>query len=233
MFLLTSALFFHYLLRKKRLPAACFGLLASFTRYYGLLLVIPFAIELVQEITKAFADKRTSIDKKFIYIIKRSAPILLIPIGIGIYLLINYAVSGNFFQFLIYQRDHWNQRFSFFFDNMRTLAVNAFEFPRATSATLFIPQIICIILFIALLLYGVLSKFRVSLLAYLGVYFLLSISAFWMLSFPRYIFGAVPMFPLMSSLGSKSRAADALVSMVCFAGLIFLTIAYTCGFHVY
>ena len=266
LFLLTSALFFHCLLRKKWLLAACFGLLASFTRYYGLLLVIPFAIELAQDFASLRARALVSLGKKegagpirenaaildqpgkregaapsrnntaifkLADVIKRSVPILLIPAGTGIYLVINYAVSGNFFQFLIYQREHWNQRFAFFFDNVRTLAQNVIAFDRATSASLFIPQIICIVLFIALLAYGAITKFRVSFLAYLGVYYLLSISAYWMLSFPRYIFGAVPIFHLMASLGNRSHAADALISMACFAGLIFLTIAYTCGFHVY
>ena len=282
MFLLFSAFFFHCLLRKKWLAAGISGFLASFTRYYGLLLIIPFTIELAQNIYCLYAKTRAEDAAKSAplssvnragrqqarnmalpntvsrntelrksaspnmpsrntaprnhvpaYIIIRSLPILLIPAGTGLFLIINYAVSGNFFQFLIYQREHWNQQFSFFFVNMRVLAENAFSFDKATSATLFTPQIISILLFIALMAFGVFSKFRASFLAYLGVYFLISISAYWMLSFPRYIFGAVPMFPLMASLGSKSRAADALVSLICIAGLIFFTIAYTCGFHVY
>ena len=256
LFLLLTALFFHCLLRKKWAAAGCCGLLASFTRYYGLVLAIPYAIELLQYIMHIYQQSKTAKSDKSnkpsqqrqspagrppagmtaltaSAILWRSAPILLIPAGTGIYLLINYAVSGNFFQFLIYQRDHWNQRFAFFFNNMHTLAHNVVSYDRATSASLFIPQIICIVLFIALMFYGVATKFRVSFMAYLGVYYLLSISAYWMLSFPRYIFGAVPLFSLMSSLGNKSRAADALVTLACSAGLIFLTIAYTCGFHVY
>jgi hypothetical protein len=279
LFLLLSALFFHYLLRKKWIAAAGFGLLASFTRYYGLLLTIPYAIELSQDIVVLWrygdfradqsrreikkSDKsrisdntnhrgaaaarytaetpRSSAEAKQLSlyvpnirnIVKRSVPILLIPAGTGIYLIINYMVSGNFFQFLIYQREHWSQGFTFFFNNMRTLAVCAVSYDRKTSASLFVPQIICIFLFIAMMVYGVVKKFRVSFLAYLGVYYLLTISANWMLSFPRYIFGAMPIFPLMASLGGKSKAADTLMSLICIAGLVFLTIAYTCGFHVY
>jgi hypothetical protein len=116
---------------------------------------------------------------------------------------------------------------------MRKLATNAISYDRATSATLFIPQLICVILFIALLAFGVISKFRVSFLAYLGLYFLLSVSAYWMLSFPRYMFGAAPIFSLMASAGAKNRAADALVTLICASGLIFFTIAYTCGYHIY
>ena len=225
LFLLLSALFFHCLLRKKWIASGCFGLLASFTRDYGLLLALPYAMELALDA----AARKPSLK----FVMPRALPILLIPAGTAAYLCVNYAVSGNFLQFLIYQKEHWNQGFGFFFNGMRSLAANALTFDRATSATLFIPQLIAVILFIFLLAYGVIKKFHVSLLAYLGAYCLMSISTSWMLSFPRYMFGAFPIFSLMAAPGAKSRAADALITFVCAAGLIYLAVAYACGFHVY
>ena len=275
LFVLLSVLFFHCLLRKKPAAAACFGLLASFTRYYGLLLVVPYAVECAQELAAArlqAARQRTegnpSAQQTDViqandhqqeargayaapqnpsnimnvaetaplgasYILRRITPIFLIPAGTGLFLLVNYIVSGNFFQFLTYQRQHWNQRFTFFFDNMHNLAANALSFEASTSASMFAPQIICIILFIIIMAYGAISGFRTSMLAYLGIYFFVSISAYWMLSFPRYIFGAAPVFSLMASLGRRSKFTDALISLICASGLIFLTIAYACGYHVY
>lgn len=231
LFLLLSALFFHMLLRKKWAAAACFGMLAAFTRYYGLLLAVPYAVEYAQDVSAALALRRKKIAPRAV--LAKAAPVLLIPTGTGLFLLVNYIVSGNFFQFLIYQRVHWSQKFTFFFDNMRDLALNSLRYDRDVSATMFIPELICIVLFICLMFYGAATGFRVSMLAYLGVYFLLSVSAYWMLSFPRYVFGAVPVFPLLASLGRRNRAADTIVSLVCIAGLIYLTVAYVNGFNVF
>lgn len=291
LFLLLSALFFHLLLRKKWFAAACFGLLASFTRYYGLLLIVPYAIECIQDIVSertvrrpAYAANNGQVERLsaqvggagstssvggaggadganygadganyidgadgasgascargadrvgFAAELGRLAPLPLIPAGTALFLIINRIVSGNYFQFTIYQQEHWNQKISFFFDNMRVLAISAMSYNRSTSASLFIPELVTVILFIALLAYGVASGFRVSMLAYLGVYFLLSISAFWLLSLPRYIFGAAPVFMLMASLGQKNRMADAFITFLCVIGLVFFTIAYTCGYRVY
>ena len=226
LFLLLSALFFHAMLRKKWTAAACFGLLASFTRYYGLLLAAPYAMECASDL----AGFRF---RGFSRVLRRVLPIFLIPVGAGLFLVVNYIVSGNFFQFLIYQREHWDQRFSFFFKNMGALAANAISYNNSVSASLFIPQVIFIFLFILIMIYSALSGFRASMLAYLGLYFLLSISARWMLSFPRYIFGAAPVFLVMAEIGRRGKNVDALMTLFCAAGLFFFTIAYACGFHVY
>ena len=309
LFLLLTALFFHLLLRGKWIYAAIFGMLSAYTRYYGVLLAVPYAIECVLDLAAyphdgsagvatvavatttddavaddgddadaagpassaaddgddaaatddaaaddgddadddddaaatddaaadvaAYPPPGARIGTRAGTALSRVAPILLIPTGTALFLYVNYAVSGNWFQFLVYQREHWHQRLAFFFDNMKTLAYNTMNFDRPTSASLFVPEIIFIILFIMLAAYGAIKKLRVSFLAYLGVYFLLSVSAYWLLSFPRYIFGALPVFPLMASLGRTSRAADALISFFCLVGLVFLTLAYTGGYHVY
>ncbi|MDR3120202.1 MAG: hypothetical protein LBU58_02535 [Clostridiales bacterium] len=299
LFLLLSCLFFHFLLRKKWLAAACFGFFAAFTRYYGVLLAVPYFVEWTQDFAAARrfdpargqpgpetvrpggsppqsrrearreARRKTAakptvglaakpavsaaakavapsaarasapsaanqpVKPSASAIVKTAAPILLIPAGTGLFLVVNKVVSGSFFQFLTYQREHWNQSFRLFPENMRSLAANVLAFDPQTSASMFLPQLICIILFLGLMVFGILARFRLSMLVYLGVYFLLTISASWMLSFPRYLFGAAPVFCLMGALGRRGRLADALQTLVCLSGLMYLTFAYVCGYHVY
>ncbi|MDR1438604.1 MAG: hypothetical protein LBJ10_00880 [Clostridiales bacterium] len=162
----------------------------------------------------------------------RAAAVLLPLLGTGLYLLLNYAVSGNAFQFLIYQREHWNQSFGLFFINIGNLAANALQWSPRESAALFVPQLAMVMLNIALIIYGIVKKFRLSMLAYLAAYFLISISASWMLSFPRYMFGAVPIYWLLAQAGRR-RAADALITFSLVFGLAYYMLAYVSGYHVY
>jgi hypothetical protein len=160
-------------------------------------------------------------------------PVLLIPVGAVLYLAVNYAVFGDPFQFLIFQREHWNQEFSFFFDNMRTLASNALYFDTQTASARFIPELIFVVLFVGLMIFGAVRRFRLSMFAYLGAYFLLTVSASWLLSFERYTFGAMPVFPLLACADGKSRVWAALIKLICVFGLMYLMIAYVNGKHVY
>ena len=258
LFILLTLLFFLYLLRKNWLLAAIFGSLAALTRYYGILLVIPYGIEYLQHHIPALhgsypalngssdtaplastatttstastdpTDKPASRKEKICH----GFPVLLIPAGTGLYLMINCFVAGDPFRFLTYQREHWHQSFGFFFDNVGKMVLNALSHDASTSAALFIPQIAMILLILALLLYGVLHKFRLSMLAYLTVYFIISLSATWLLSFPRYMFGATPIFILLAAAG-KRRTADTALSFFCGCGLVYLMLAYICQYHVY
>ena len=237
LFILLTLLFFLYLLRKNWLLAAIFGSLAAFTRYYGILLVVPYGIEYLQHHIPALrgfypASHGSSEPASHKAKIRNGFPVLLIPAGTGLYLIINYFVAGDPFRFLTYQREHWHQSFGFFFDNVGKMVLNALSYDAPTSAALFVPQIAMILLVLALLLYGVLHRFRLSMLAYLTVYFIISLSATWLLSFPRYMFGAAPIFILLAAAG-KRRTADMALSFFCGCGLVYLMLAYICQYHVY
>lgn len=101
--LLTAAAL--YLARTHRpvLGGLC-GAYAAFTRSLGLLLIVPLLWELVHD---AVQRRRVSI--------RQVVGLLLVPLGFAAYCCINRHVSGNPFQFLIYQREHWNQRTGLFF----------------------------------------------------------------------------------------------------------------------
>ncbi|MEL7602993.1 MAG: hypothetical protein AAGU77_07535, partial [Bacillota bacterium] len=101
------------LARKKRYVfAALIGGLAAFTRVLGILLLIPVAIELWGEAARV----RARGERALRYALPRAAALLLIPLGLAGYLYVNYAVTGDAFTFLVYQREHWSQRMGWFFD---------------------------------------------------------------------------------------------------------------------
>ena len=101
--LLTAAAL--YLARTHRpvLGGLC-GAYAAFTRSLGLLLIVPLLWELVHDTVQ---HRRISI--------RQVAGLLLVPLGFAAYCYINWRVAGNPLQFLIYQREHWNQRTGLFF----------------------------------------------------------------------------------------------------------------------
>ena len=101
------------LARKKRyILAALLGGFAAFTRVLGVLLLVPVAIELWGEAARVRARGGHTLG----YALPRAAALILIPLGLAGYLYVNYAVTGDAFTFLTYQREHWSQGMGWFFD---------------------------------------------------------------------------------------------------------------------
>ena len=101
--LLTAAALYLARTRRPILGGLC-GAYATFTRSLGLLLIVPLLWELVHD-----AVQRRRVDARQV------VGALLVPLGFAAYCYINWRVAGNPFQFLIYQREHWNQRTGLFF----------------------------------------------------------------------------------------------------------------------
>ena len=94
--------------RRPILGGLC-GTYAAFTRSLGLLLFVPLLWELMHD-----AVQRRRVDTRQV------VGALLVPLGFAAYCYISWRVSGNPFQFLIYQREHWNQRTGLFSAPPRT-----------------------------------------------------------------------------------------------------------------
>ena len=276
LFMLLSLLCIYFILKNKWVISALFGMLAAFTRYYGLLLAIPFAVEYIQTYfgadthmaqtqtgtpaqtranepaqtqtgtpartrtdvlaqTRTYepAQTQTDVHTSRRAMARNGIAVFLIPTGTLLYMLINKMVTGDALKFLYYQKNHWFQSFGIFYNNIETMTVNAMEWDHKTAATLFIPQIVMIIGTLLLLLWCVNNKLRVSLVAYVFVYMIISISPTWLLSFPRYIFGAVPIFLFLAALGGKSKSWDLIISFVFVLTLSFLSVAFTNGMRVF
>ena len=160
---------------------------------------------------------------------------LLIPLGLAGYLFINYAVTGDPFKFMQYQKEHWSQGFGLFFET----AAYQTEYALSASAEgnlrqlfgLWLPNLIYS--FGALgLIAAAAKRLRPSYLVYFLAYFAVAIGATWLLSAPRYLAAC---FPLALALAAcaDTRRKDAVATAVSLAGLVAYLAMYVNGYPVY
>lgn len=185
-----------YCMRKERFPiAGVFGAYAAFTRSLGLLLVVPLFFEW------AHRFKARGVRQRVLSLL----PVLIVPVGFLCYLQINYVVSGNAFQFLTYQRDHWGQRLGWFFSTaayQTDLLIQNFGADRELFCGLWLPNLVWH--FGALALFAAGSKrLRPSYAAWFIAYFAIAIGTTWLLSGPRYLLAMPAVAMLLAHLCDK------------------------------
>ena len=195
--LLTAAALYFARTRRPILGGLC-GAYAAFTRSLGLLLFVPLLWELVHD-----AVQRRRVDARQV------VGALLVPLGFAAYCYINWRVSGNPLQFLIYQREHWNQRTGLFFS---TAAYQTDYFLRSLTTGgwrdalgLWLPNLIAC--FAALgLLAAAAPKLRASQTAWFLAYYIVAVGATWLLSAPRYLLVLLPV-PMALAQCTRARTA--------------------------
>ena len=164
-----------------------------------LLLLVPLLWELVHD---AVQRRRVSI--------RQAAGLLLVTLGFAAYCYINWRVAGNPFQFLIYQREHWNQRTGLFFSTaayqpdylLRCLRSGNWH----DALGLWLPNLIAC--FSALILLAKTApRLRASQTAWFLAYYIIAVGATWLLSAPRYLLVLLPV-PLELAHCAQTRHAD-------------------------
>ena len=204
-----------YCVRKGHWFTGCLlGGYAAFTRSLGLTLLVPLVFEAVEQLqSRQWAGKQGfSVTLK--QALRRILPMLLIPAGFGVYCYICWKVSGNPFQFMIYQRDHWYQRLGWFFNTaayQTEYALRSFGDNRHTFYGLWLPNLVFGFGVLALLLFTQ-KKLRPGYVAWFLVYYFIAYGATWLLSGPRYMIGLIPV-PLACALLTEDKDADAILSL--------------------
>ena len=209
LFLLLSVLCV-YLARRQRWVLGCiFGALAAFTRSLGLMLFVPVCMELIHDCVNRRGVAKSRRVGQF-------ASLLLIPAGFGVYILINYLVSGDPFQYMVYQREHWGQGFGFFFatagyqlDN----AINCVPGNMPNFWGLWLPNVIFDLASLAIVAIAA-KKLRPSYAAWFIAYYVIAIGATWLLSSPRYLISLLPFFLAVSMLAGTERR-DRIATVIC------------------
>ena len=211
--LLTAAAL--YLARTHRpvLGGLC-GAYAAFTRSLGLLLIVPLLWELVHDTVQ---HRRISI--------RQVVGLLLVPLGFAAYCCINRRVSGNPFQFLIYQREHWNQRTGLFFNTAAYQADYLLRCLRSgnwrDALGLWLPNLIAC--FSALILLAKAApRLRASQTAWFLAYYIIAVGATWLLSAPRYLLVLLPVPLALAQCAQKRTANIALTAVSALAALGYL-----------
>jgi len=234
-FLTMSVGFFYALVRRDKLLVFVFGFLAALARAQGTVLLVPFAVEAAMDVARAArawgrlrgvkealraAERRRGEGAALPARRSRRRPRLcheardaaaLLPSGLGplcgfsCYLLINWDVYGDPFQFLVFQKEHWFQEMSYFWNTLMYLPGYMAGYIRDHDwhmvFGLSVPSITFILGSLAIIILGA-RKLRPSLTAYALAYFAFSVGATWLLSAPRYL---ACCFPLSLSLAANLK----------------------------
>ncbi|OBZ07602.1 hypothetical protein A8L34_26080 [Bacillus sp. FJAT-27264] len=233
LFLALSLMCIYFVRKKKWLIGCLFGALAAYTRSPGILLAVPVAIEFIRELRDTYKGihRRTFISK----LVYAFVGLFTISLGLLAYLYINYDVTGNAFQYSIYQKEHWFQKLYFFFDTVRyqmEYAVGTFlEGDSRNFLGLWLPNLLTI--FSALIVICIAAKkLNPAYTAYFIVYFAFVVAPTWLLSAPRYFIVVFPLaFAAVALTEEKSKDA-ALTAVSVMGGLLYLAL-FVAGYPIY
>ena len=228
LFLLLSLGCVYLARREKWLPACLLGGLAAFTRSLGLVLVVPAGYELL----RVFLRRERRFSGR---IAVRWAALLLIPAGFGAYCLICREVSGDAFQWAIYQREHWHQSPGLFFGTAayqtRYALEGLAEEEYRTALGLWFPNLLCA--------FGALSaaalasnRLRPGYTAYFLAYFALAMGATWLLSAPRYLLVLFPAAMALAEL-TRDRRCDILIAVPMAGAGVLYTLLFAARWQVW
>ena len=174
-----------YLARTRRwFAAGVVGLLAAFTRSLGGLLLMPLAFEWRRQHQNADGSPRPRPQG-----IRDAACMLLIPLGLVLYLYINFIYSGDPFIFMQYQASNWHQQMSWFFITASTqadYASRAFFENQKSFFGLWLPNLAVGFSSLLLMLFSG-KKMRPGYSAWFLCYFAVAYGTSWLLSGPRYM----------------------------------------------
>ena len=204
-FLLCTLLSVRSARRQRFLLSVLFGALASFSRLPGAVCAVPLYYELIR------AARRRG-DSKARALLMSALKCLPILSGFAAYVLINAIVTGNPFQFLIYQREHWGQSAGSVFRTARYTAYSLI-YPNVDWYRwgVWLPQTVFLLLSAVML---ALSARRLNApdLAYALVYENVVISPTMLISGPRYLCAMYPAYLILARV--RRRWARMLVYAV-------------------
>lgn len=217
--------------RGKWLLAGALGGYAAFTRSLGVLLLAPLVLEAVH----ACVQETGPFSVRWKKWLPAFACLLLVPLGTVLYLLINYRLFGNPFQFMVFEREVWEQGFGFFWATAAyqtdiALYVLGTDYYHIALGQ-WLPNVTYC--FISLLVMAVAAKrLRPSYSAWFIAYYFFAIGATYLLSAPRYLLAAAPLYPGLAQV-TESKKLDRFLSLLCLCASVFYFWAFLNGWEVY
>lgn len=205
--------------RRRRFAwAVAFGAMAANARVVGMAVAIPIFWELL----RAERERRGGVltpGQATLCVLK----VLPVSAGLLLYMWGNYRLFGNPTQFLIFQREHWSQRFGTMANTFRYSLVNALTYDdRLYRLGVWAPQALLLIALPALLAWRR-KREPAPDIAYLLVFHYVSFAPTWLLSGPRYLSAAYALYPLLARLPKGKKGFAALLAGEC-ALLVYMTV---------
>lgn len=211
---------FYFARKRNWISSGIAGMLGAFCRTQGFLLFIPLLYEIFLEIKEKRTASKTSKLLNITYI-----SVFLVPLGYIGYWTVNKIVTGEWFKFMYYQETAWSQTFVPF----PQVILHTFDCisnpPDMRNIVNWGPQLMMFFIAIALTVFFI-KRIRTSYLLYSIFFIILSYSASYLLSGPRYLIGVFPMF-ISAALLTKNKTFDRVLTLFCIMFLTILTICYT------
>jgi len=171
--------------------AAVLGALACMTRVNGLILIFALAFEVWEEYRET---------RKF----NRAWLLLaMIPAGFGVYLLLNYIVTGSPTTFMTYQREHWQRYIRVPWEGIYESYKRIFN-PKIVDAQLYgVQEMLFVVIGLCATIVGW-AWMRNSYRVWMVANWLIFVSTSFVLSVPRYTLTLFPLFILMAVAAKRS-----------------------------
>ena len=205
-FALTVASFY-YIREHKWMLAGAIGAFAALTRSEGVLLVVPFAIE-VFATAKAIGFARFLTEPK--RLVRVGVGLGLVPLGLFLYMAWLWVLNGDPLYFSHVQT-HWNRHWAppwvSFIHAYKVLSKTHTSAVFAGEAI----EVAFTILMIAVLVAGI-RRLRPSFSAYMALSILVPLSTSSLMSMPRFALVLFPMFVVLALWGGRSAVNSAVVA---------------------
>lgn len=217
-----------YLARKRRwLWAGAAGALAAFARSLGVLVFAPLLFEAVA--AWICEPKRA---RKGAFSV---ACCFLVLLGLAGYLWINARYYGDSFKYMEVEAEHWGQQMGLFFRSVAFQIDNALadlQQPYALkSLGLWFPNVLWIMA--ALMLFALTGgKLRASYGVWYIVYVFFALAPTYLISAPRYLVAAVPVYPALASL-KLSKGLDRALALLCALAALAYILAFVNSLDVF
>jgi hypothetical protein len=228
LFLALSVMVFYYARMKKWLISGLCGMMAALTKNQGMLLFVPIIIEIILSDECKFLFKNKKKRDFSLYLFK-TVPFAFLPLaGFGTYLLLNKLITGEWFKFLLYQKENWGNRMWFFANSVKHSFLSFFDHDLIYIIGTYFPQL-ALFFTIAFLIIFFIGKVRITYTLYPLIYLIFSYSPSALLSGPRYISGMVPMYIFLAFLATMDNKLKTLLFYMCIFLLFFFSLTFVGG----
>ena len=234
LFILITAMTLYYIRTHRWLLAGLIGALAASTRMVGIILVAAAAVEFVMHYNLFTMMKKGEWDKFFKLVDTKGLLILLMFVGTLMYFTINWAISGDPFMFMYFQRTNWHNGFLYFGETMRMQFSSLHLFRDeyvVHPSTLYLhgPNILAFAFCLWMIIYATIKRYNAAYIVYAMGYTFVSFSMLWLLSGGRYAAALVPSFIFLADYVNKNPLRRVLVTAIFIVLLLPILRSYVFG----
>jgi len=233
LFLLATVMCLYYIRTHNWPLAGLVGAFAILTRMMGLVLIVVVAVEFITHYRVFGLIKDAKWRSLFRLIAQKGTWILVMLVGVAIYLIVNWQVTGDPFQFMYYQRTHWHNQFMYFGSVILLQLENIAHAEWSFVSTIAIPNVLAFVLAVLMLLYASVKRLPVLYIIFLLGYTLISFSVSWLLSGGRYMTVAAPLFLFLAHFTERRLLFRIVVPVACLLGLLLTMRWYILGGSVF